>query len=79
MRLIACILTLLLAFSQAGLAMDPPPDVRPSRWNSDIDPALGIGNQSFSPELVSRLAGNKGPNLLGFRDKGLPSTGSCVF
>ncbi|HCC46707.1 MAG TPA: hypothetical protein DEQ38_01090 [Elusimicrobia bacterium] len=76
MRLIACILTLLLAFSRAGLAMDPPPDGQASRWNSDIDPALGIGNQSFSPELLSRLGGDKGPNLLGFRDRGLPSTGS---
>ncbi|MDD2804907.1 MAG: M6 family metalloprotease domain-containing protein [Elusimicrobiales bacterium] len=76
MRLFAGILTLLLAFSRAGLAMDPPPDGPASRYSFGIDPALGIGNQSFSPELVSRLGGNRGTNLLGFRDSGLPSTGS---
>lgn len=76
------IFTLLLGLSQAALAMDPPEGGFPvSRGRGvHIAPEAGAGNIQFSPELVaglrSRLAGNRGPNLMQFGSKGLPAAGS---
>lgn len=80
MRVLSSLVTLLLAFSQAALAIDPPEGAFGGRSRpAAIDPALRIGNQDFSPELVSglraRLSGTKGADLLGFRSKGLPAAG----
>lgn len=74
---------LLLAFAQASFAVEPPDRALSSKSfaSPGMDPALGIGNQSFSPGLIAnlaaRLSGNKGANLLsGTRGSGLPSEGS---
>lgn len=76
MRVIPVITALLLGLCRVAAAMEPPPGPVPGGRGPGIDPALAIGNLEFSPALVSRYAGTKGPNLLSFRDKGLPSTGS---
>lgn len=60
--------------------MEPPPVPVSGGRSAAIAPALAIGNLEFSPALVAgyiaRNSGAKGPNLLAFRDKGLPSTGN---
>jgi len=83
MKIFSFIFILLLAFAQASFAVEPPDQGFPSRSPAAqrIDPALGIGNQSFSPDLVAnlsaRFSGAKGANLFtGSRAGGLPSQGS---
>lgn len=81
MKLSGLIITLVLGMAQAVPAMDPPD--RPLSFGGRsraIDPALGIGNSSFDPELVAglraQLSADKGGNLLSWRSHGLPSEGT---
>lgn len=62
--------------------MDPPEAGIPVSRGRGVGggAAPEAGNLAFSPELVaglrSRLAGNRGPNLMQFSSKGLPASGS---
>lgn len=83
MKIFSFIITLLLALAQVSSAVEPPLHGIPpgDRSPSGIDPALGIGNRSVSPDLIAnlgaRFSGAKGGNLLsGTRGAGLPSEGS---
>jgi len=83
MKISGLILASLLAFAGISLAVEPPDPgfASKGRAASGIDPALGIGNQSFSEDLIAdlgaRFSGAKGANLLaGTRGAGLPSEGS---
>lgn len=61
--------------------MDPPAAFFSGRRAalSGVDPAPGVGNTEFDPELAAglrrRLGGSKGPNLIGWRGRGLPAEG----
>lgn len=76
---------LLLGFAAAAAALEPPPRTGTSRGGGaslpDIDPSLGIGNTSVSPDLVRNLSAALSPGrgsraLPPARAGGLPSTGS---
>lgn len=83
MKIFVLITASLLAFAGPSSAVEPPDRDYLSKGIAapGMDPSLGIGNQSFSEDLVSNLASrfsaDKGPNLLaGTRGSGLPSVGS---
>lgn len=83
MKILVFITASLLAFAGVSSAVEPPDRGFASKGRAapGMDPALGIGNLSFSDDLVSNLAarfsGSKGANLLsGTRGAGLPSMGS---
>jgi M6 family metalloprotease-like protein len=83
MKIFSFIFTLLLAFAQASLALEPPEQGLSSRGPAalGIDPALGIGNQSFSPDLISNLSSRfsgarSASQFPGIKMADLPSQGS---
>lgn len=83
MKILVLITASLLAFAGFSSAVEPPDRELSAKGLAapGMDPELGIGNQSFSEDLVSGLAdrfsASKGPNLMpGTRGAGLPSVGS---
>lgn len=74
------LIPLLLALAPFASAMEAPEAAsRLGGRAAAVDPALGIGNQSFSPELLAaaaqRLGGEKGVNQFSMWGRGMPSVG----
>ena len=82
MNISGYILFLFLALSRVSFAVEPPERgfSCAGRAASGMDPAPGMDNKSFSPDLVAdlraRFSGEKGSRVFPGKRSGLPSEGS---